>query len=121
MTDMRAALYVYSTDSITFTSNDAMDFYEMGDDYSAKFLETITTPQTRSIDPGVYGLFYADKHGVEVPSTVTLVDEVQRKKPWPVPPPPPPPPFVGRRDWDDHTTLFMVPLGGDLDDDAPPG
>ena len=49
------------------------------------------------------------------------MQEIGRKKPWPLPPPPPPPPFLARRDWVEHAEKFMVPLGGELDAAEPRG
>jgi hypothetical protein len=125
MSELRIALYVYKDSKVDFEPVGPIELYGMADDYSAKYIATIDAPKTLELQPGVYGFFYADKHGVTAPGgTVTVVEDVERKKPWPLPPPPPPPPFAIRRDWPDHQAKFMVPLGAELvdqpaDDDRP--
>lgn len=120
MSASRVALYVYEKAEVTLAPDVPADFYQMGDDYSAKFLEVISEPVVAPLTPGVYGFVYQDKHGIEAGDGVTLVVDVHKKKPWPAPPPPPPPPFLHRRDWSEHLELFMSPLGVelDLDDNA---
>lgn len=123
MSEQRVALYVYGKSEVTIAPGGAIDIYQMGDDYSTKLLTTIDAPTVLPLTPGVYGFAYRDKHGIEPSPEVTLVVDLQRKKPWPVPPPPPPPPYLARRDWNEHTVLFMSPLGfgddGDGDASAP--
>lgn len=115
MSDQRAALFLYEDGEVSIEPEGPTDLYEMShEDYSAKFLETLTEPITRTFPAGVYGLFYQEKHGIQPPDGSTLVTGVAKKKPWPSPPPPPPPPWAERVDWDDHRNLFMVPLGGEL-------
>jgi hypothetical protein len=117
--DQRIAIYVYEKSTVTIAPSSTVDFMQMDDtDYSAKFLTTISSSITSAIDEGVYGFVYSGSHGVSGPSTITtVVDDydIQRKNPWPQPPPPPPPPFVGKHDYDDHTKIFLVPLGTTFD------
>lgn len=121
MSDMRVAMYVYEKSQVTIDPNGMVDFYRMGDDYSAEFLQAISEPTTLDLTPGVYGYAYRDKHGLsyDPSSRVDLVLDYQKKKPWPQPPPPPPPSFIGRRDWGEHTALFMSPLA--FEEEAPTG
>lgn len=122
MSDLRVALYVYEKSTVTISPDGPVDFYRMVDDYSAEFVTAIAEPTALDLLPGVYGYAYRDKHGAAPDPTgrVTLVVDLQRKQPWPMPPPPPPPPYVGRRDWREHTTLFMAPIGFEVDAPAAP-
>lgn len=118
MADMRIALYVYSKSTVTIAPSSSVDFDRMNNDYTAKFEATISSPVTVDLNEGVYGFIYNGSHGVSAPSSVTTVVDnydVQKKNPWPHPPPPPPTPFQGRNDWADHTTIFLVPLGGSFE------
>jgi hypothetical protein len=122
MSELRAALFLYDDSEVTIEPEGPTDLYEMShQDYSAKFLETLTGPITRTFPPGAYGVFYIEKHGIEPPDGSRLVTGVAKKTPWPAPPPPPPPPWADRTDWDAHRKLFMVPLGGELPAEDDPG
>lgn len=115
MADSRIAIYVYKTTSITIDpQGQSIDWMSMNDDYTAKFQVTLTSTYTNDFSPGVYGFVYNGSHGVTTGGSTSIVTDaydVQRKDPWPQPPPPPPPPYVNRNDWNDHATIFLVPLG----------
>src|SRR3954469_16308047 len=106
MSEMRVALYVYDTAEVTIAPNGKIDLYQMGSDYSGKLTQTIGEPTLVKLPAGVYGFVFIDKHGITSGPEVTLVVDLQRKKPWPAPPPPPPPPYLARRDWVEHTQIF---------------
>jgi hypothetical protein len=116
--DQRVAIYVYASSTVTIAPSSPVDLMRMDPlDYSARLQATIARSTTTTLAPGVYGFIYRGRHGVRGPSSITLVTDVydiQRKAPWP-PPPPPPPPLAGNRDYEDHTRIFLVPLGSTLD------
>ncbi len=118
MSEMRVALYVYAKSEVALTPGGAVDLHRMDADYTATFVGAHHDPTVLELDPGVYGFTYKDQHGLTVGPDVTLVtqDTAGRKVPWPKPPPPPPAVFDRRRDWPEHTAIFMTPLGVDLPD-----
>ncbi len=114
MSEMRAALYVYKPTEVIMRPKGRIDIYRMRTDYTAELLTVVSEEQKVALDEGVYGFPYDEDHGLEAGPEVTVVTDVQRKKPWPSPPPPPPP-YVMRRDWKEHVAVFMAPLGDELD------
>lgn len=116
MTTMRVALYVYDKAEVEFAPSQSVELNEMTSDYTARPVTKIGEPTTLTLGPGVYGYWYEDDHGITAGRDVTLVTDlaVASKQPWPKPPPPPPHGFTARRDWDEHRSIFLVPLGIDL-------
>jgi hypothetical protein len=116
MSEMRVALYVYAKTEVGLTPSGTIDLHRMGSDYTASFVAAYAAPTVLELAPGVYGFSYKEAHGLTASADVKLViqDTEGRKTPWPRPPPPPPEGFAGRRDWIEHTAIFMARLGDEL-------